>query len=185
MTHRTPLLAATLVALSMSLACGRPQRVREPSPCDVPGVAETRDTVPVVREGASAGQVVVRARRQGSPEAVARTRARLTGNGAPLEGTTIAGDVPLLAFNGAGTFSNAGVFTKSAGAGIANINNLAFANTGIVNANAGDLQFIASSGTHTGAFNIASGAKLTFVSPQTLNAGAQVAGAGTCQRRLC
>jgi hypothetical protein len=93
MTPRTPLLAATLVALATSLACGRQPRVREPSPCDIPGVAETRDTVPVVREGASAGQVVVRARRQGSPEAVGRTRARLTGNGTALESATIAGDV--------------------------------------------------------------------------------------------
>lgn len=95
MTPRTPLLAATLLVLSTSLACGRQQRVREPSPCEIPGVATTRDTVPVVREGASAGQVVVRARRQGSPEAVARTRARLTGTGTALEGTTVAGDVLL------------------------------------------------------------------------------------------
>ena len=95
MTHRTPLLVATLVVLSTSLACARQQRAREPSPCDVPGVATTRDTVPVVREGASVGQVVVRARRQGSPEAVARTRARLTGSGTALEGTTLAGDVLL------------------------------------------------------------------------------------------
>jgi len=95
MTHRTSLLATTLVVLSTALACARQPRVREPSPCDVPGVATTRDTVPVVREGASAGQVVVRARRQGSPEAVARTRARLSGNGTALEGSTVAGDVLL------------------------------------------------------------------------------------------
>jgi hypothetical protein len=92
-THRTPLLAATIVAVLASLACARQQKMREPSPCDVPGVAETRDTVPVVREGASAGQVVIRARRQGSPEAVGRTRARLTGTGTALENATLAGDV--------------------------------------------------------------------------------------------
>lgn len=75
----------------------------------------------------------------------------------------LAGDFPLLAFTGTGAFNNVGVFTKSAGDAVANINNQTYNNSGVVNADAGELQLINSTGTHTGGFNIAAGAKLTFV----------------------
>lgn len=84
---------------------------------------------------------------------------------------------------GGGTFNNAGIFTKSAGAGTTSIGSSilgTFNNTGTVNANSGTLSLQTLGGTHTnGAFNVISGATLNFGSgTHTINGTASVTGTG-------
>ncbi|HEV2521280.1 MAG TPA: Ig-like domain-containing protein, partial [Candidatus Acidoferrales bacterium] len=79
---------------------------------------------------------------------------------------------------GTGTFTNAGTFTKSGGTTGTTISSL-FNNTGTVNANVATLT-LSGNGVHTGTFNVASGATLTFNSTtQNMNSGANIAGTGT------
>jgi hypothetical protein len=85
--------------------------------------------------------------------------------------------------NSSSTIVNAGLFTKSAGAGVAEILEVEFHNDGEVRAESGALR-LAGGGTHTGLFTISAGATLefdaafvdsTFV-PHELQAGASVSG---------
>src|SRR5207244_856667 len=86
----------------------------------------------------------------------------------------------VLGFLGAATFSNAGTFKKSAGAGTTNIGFGVFNNTGLVQVQSGTLRLDAGGGTHTGSFSVAAGATLEFAgTTHSLNAGSAVTGAGT------
>lgn len=74
-------------------------------------------------------------------------------------------------------FNNAGIFTKSAGAGTATIG-IAINNTGTVNANFGTLS-LNGGGTSTGTWNVAGGATLGFGGgTHNLNSGSSVNGTG-------
>jgi uncharacterized delta-60 repeat protein len=74
--------------------------------------------------------------------------------------------------------NNTGSWNVSGG-GTAEINTgVSFNNKGIVNLTNGGLLSIQSGGTHTGAFNLASGTKLAFRSANVLNAGSNLTGAG-------
>lgn len=97
-------------------------------------------------------------------------------------------------FSGNGTFVNEGTFIKSGGTGSTTFDHTAFNaqtmvffnNSGTVQVNSGTLDLQAG-GTSTGAFNVASGAKLNFGSTGNfnwervydLNSGSTVQGAGT------
>ncbi|MEK7811456.1 MAG: hypothetical protein AAB278_06540, partial [Pseudomonadota bacterium] len=77
--------------------------------------------------------------------------------------------------SGAGAFNNFGTLSRTTNAGVTLIwpNNtsdaLNFNNTGTVSVTAGGLKFM-TAGTHTGSFNVATGASLEFASTQSLNA---------------
>jgi fibronectin-binding autotransporter adhesin len=75
-------------------------------------------------------------------------------------------------------FNNAGTFNCAVSSGTAAIG-LDFNNYGTVNVQSGTLQ-LESAGTHTGLFNVAAGATLSFPGGvHQLNAGSNVSGAGT------
>ncbi|MEZ5385318.1 MAG: PEP-CTERM sorting domain-containing protein [Prosthecobacter sp.] len=86
---------------------------------------------------------------------------------------------------GSMVFNNEGTFTKNGGTGTANFggnNNFAtfaFNNSGVVQVNSGTLAIQATSGTHTGTFEVASGAVLNYTGTATLGTGATFNGAGT------
>ncbi|HUP61678.1 MAG TPA: hypothetical protein VNA69_14805 [Thermoanaerobaculia bacterium] len=83
---------------------------------------------------------------------------------------------------GSGTpvFNNSGTVTKSAGTGIKDFY-LVFNNNGVLNVNSGTLR-LANGGTSTGAYNVASGAKIQFYGgTHGLGATAPLGGAGSVQ----
>jgi phage baseplate assembly protein gpV len=84
-----------------------------------------------------------------------------------------------LSFNGgaAASINNSGTFTKSAGPAALGIP-VGFNNTGTVNGNSGQIRFTAG-GSGTGSFVAGTGAAIEFAgSTYTLNAGANLSGAG-------
>ena len=87
--------------------------------------------------------------------------------------------------SGSMVFNNEGTFTKNGGSGIATIgtvnngsSSFAFNNSGLVQVNSGTLRIISPTGTHTGAFQTASGATLDIASAQILSTGTTFTGAG-------
>ena len=80
--------------------------------------------------------------------------------------------------NGTCTFINTGTFRKSGGAGTSSINWPVFTNAGAVQVQSGT--FTPAAGTHTGSFDIATGATLGLTASVTTNfsAGSSVSGAG-------
>ena len=76
------------------------------------------------------------------------------------------------------TFNNTGTFRKSAGAGLSSIAWTVFNNTGAVQVQSGS--FTPTSGTHTGSFDIATGATLALSNSVTnnFNTGSAVSGGG-------
>jgi len=92
---------------------------------------------------------------------------------------TVTDDSGLLSFTQPGFFNNAGAFTKSGGTGDSLMTGITFDNAGTVNIQSGRLVFNATSGTHSGTFNVASGAALGVGTGTHVVSGSIAGGTGS------
>ena len=84
--------------------------------------------------------------------------------------------------NGSPVFNNLGTFSKTGGAGISDVYNVPFNNSGTVNVQSGTLSLLGG-GTHSGQFNVDGGKTLSLSGNHTFNPGASMSGAGALEQQ--